>query len=181
MFSVDGFRFALAGKSGGGRQLGISPLAALKTDADSELYLKRLESYKNKKAKNKELKIQQAYDKISAEENTKIYDLFQSKLSSYPFSKRPANISDAVEKGKERFESLPLEDQVTVLEQILLSFGRSGGGSDLKLIGGVAKAGVPMLSSSLSNWKKNYTDVRIIDQSASGLFEKQSVNLLELL
>lgn len=181
VFSVDGFRFALAGKSGGGVQLGISPLAALKIDANSELYLKRLESFINKKAKNKELKIQQTYDKISAEENIKMYDLFQSKLSSNPFSKRPANVSDAVEKGKERFESLPLEDQVTVLEQILLSFGRSGGGSDLKLIGGVAKAGVPKLSSSLSNWKKNYTDVRIIDQSASGLFEKQSVNLLELL
>lgn len=181
VFSVDGFRFALAGKANGGRVIGATPLMPLVINPNDEQYLKRLESFVNKKAKNKELKIQQEYDKISTEENIKIYDLFQSKLSSYPFSKRPANTSDAVEKGKERFESLSLEDQVTVLEQILLSFGRSGGGSDLKLIGGVAKAGVPTLSSSLSNWKKNYTDVRIVDQSASGLFEKQSVNLLELL
>ena len=153
----------------------------LVTDAKAELYLKRLESFSNKKAKNKELKLQQAYDRISTEENMATYELFLSKLSAYPFSKRPANVLEALVQGRRRFEALPAEDQVAVLEQILQSFSRSGGGSDLKLIGGVAKAGVPTLSSTLSNWKKNYSDVRIIDQSASGLYEKQSANLLDLL
>jgi len=31
----------------------------------------------------------------------------------------------------------------------------------------------------MSNWKKNYSDVRIIDQSASGLWEVVSDNILE--
>ena len=31
-------------------------------------------------------------------------------------------------------------------------------------------------SSTMSNWKKNYSDVRIIDQSASGLWEVVSDN-----
>ena len=63
---------------------------------------------------------------------------------------------------------------------ILGLFGRIQS-ADLTSIGGVAKAGVATLSSTLSNWKKNYADVRIIDQSASGLFEKVSDNLLDLL
>ena len=64
---------------------------------------------------------------------------------------------------------------------IVSLFGRNGQGADLRLIGGAGKAGVSMLSSAVSNWKKYYSDVRIIDQSAAGLYEKQSVNLLELL
>ena len=37
------------------------------------------------------------------------------------------------------------------------------------------------MSSNISNWKKDYTDVRIKDRSASGLYESVSVNLLGLL
>lgn len=52
----------------------------------------------------------------------------------------------------------------------------------MTLIGGKThSAATVSFSSTISNWKKNYTDVRIIDQSASGLWEKQSQNLLELL
>ena len=36
-----------------------------------------------------------------------------------------------------------------------------------------------VMSSNISNWK--YNDIRIIDRSASGLFEKRSKNLKELL
>ena len=42
-------------------------------------------------------------------------------------------------------------------------------------------AGSIRISSSLSNWKKKYRDVRMIDRSAAGLFESTSENLLELL
>ena len=52
---------------------------------------------------------------------------------------------------------------------------------DLSIIGGGPQAGKVGLNSSLSNWKKHYKDVRIIDQSASGLFEHSSENLLALL
>ena len=69
---------------------------------------------------------------------------------------------------------------VGVLLAIQGLFGRATK-ADLTAIGGVASAGVSILSSMISNWKKNYTDVRIIDCSASGLFETVSDNLLELL
>ena len=55
-------------------------------------------------------------------------------------------------------------------------------GCDLTLIGGKAhSAATVSFSSIISNWKKNYSDVRIIDQSASGLWEVVSDNILEYL
>ena len=60
-------------------------------------------------------------------------------------------------------------------------FGRIAGGCDLTAIGGAGKAAATVnFSTTASNWKKNYSDVRVIDVSASGLWEKQSGNLLEL-
>ena len=75
-------------------------------------------------------------------------------------------------------------DITVLLESVLLSilglFGRANK-ADLSEIGGAPSAGVAALSSSISNWKKNYTDVRIVDRSASGLFETVSDNILDLL
>ena len=53
--------------------------------------------------------------------------------------------------------------------------------ADLKDFKESVSSGQTALSLNLINWKKNYTDVRIVDQSASGLFEKMSENLLDLL
>lgn len=61
-------------------------------------------------------------------------------------------------------------------------FGRISSGCDLSAVGGTPKSAATIgLSSTVSNWKKRYKDVRIIDSSASGLWEKRSCNLLDLL
>ena len=61
-------------------------------------------------------------------------------------------------------------------------FGRMTGGCDLTLIGGSAhSAATGSLSTTISNWKKKYSTVRIIDQSPSGMWEKSSENLLDFL
>ena len=53
---------------------------------------------------------------------------------------------------------------------------------DKSLIGGSPNSGATVnFSSTISNWRKNYSDVRIIDQSPSGIWEKRSENILELL
>ena len=72
------------------------------------------------------------------------------------------------------------------MEKALLSihviFGRVAGGCDLTLIGGAGKAAATNgFSATISNWAKTYSDVRIIDSSASGLWENKSDNLLDLL
>ena len=61
-----------------------------------------------------------------------------------------------------------------------LKTNRSGS-CDMKMVNGTAHEGIIRLNINISNWKKYYTDVRIIDRTASGLYEKRSDNLLELL
>ena len=109
-----------------------------------------------------------------------LYDCYIEKLQNAPYKYRPANPLGTLSKGREKFMLLSADQQATVLLSIQGLFGRMIK-ADLTAIGGVASAGVATLSSSLSNWKKNYTEVRIIDQSASGLFETVSENLLDLL
>ena len=59
-------------------------------------------------------------------------------------------------------------------------FGRAGN-CDLSCIGGAKDAAKATLNVGVSNWKKRYSNVRIIDQSASGIWEKVSdFNLIDL-
>lgn len=180
VLSLNGFKVCITGKSGGGKQLGVSSLTPFKTSPENETYVKRLESFEKKKKKNNNLVFSEEYDEISAEKNLDLYDCYMDKLQNPPYKYRPANPYDTLVKGREKFIALSPEQQVIILLSIQGLFGRAIK-ADLTVIGGVSSAGVSTLSSSISNWKKNYTDVRIIDQSASGLFEKVSDNLLELL
>ena len=84
--------------------------------------------------------------------------------------------------GESKFEELTFNGQVEALLNIHQTFGRLASGVDLKLIGGAGKAAATCnFSAAVSNWKKNYSSVKIIDSSVSGLWEKESENILELL
>ena len=76
----------------------------------------------------------------------------------------------------------PAHKQAAALNAILSIFkmGRVGP-CDLALIGGKKGGGYPALAMRLSNWAKQYSDMRIVDLSPSGLFEERSGNLLEML
>jgi CRISPR-associated endonuclease Csn1 len=180
VLSLDGFRVCITGKSGGGRQLGVSVMTAFKTSYEIEAYIKKLESFENKRKKNANIVWSEIHDGSSADQNIALYDYYIGKLQSSLYQYRPANPVDTLIKCRAKFETLTPDKQSTVLLQIQGLFGRAIK-ADLTAIDGVASAGVATLSSSISNWKKNYSDVRLIDQSASGLFEKISdCNLLDL-
>ncbi len=195
MLSLDGFRVCLAGKSGGGRQLIITSLCPFVASwraedialwipeekrITAEKYIKKMESFMKKKKEKPAIQANEKYDGISSKMNIALYDLYTQKMQNYPYSKRPANPCATLVTGREKFASLGVTEQVIVLMQIQGLFGRAKF-ADLTSVGGVGKAGVTCLGSSLSNWKKSYADVRIIDASASGLHEQVSQNLLELL
>jgi CRISPR-associated endonuclease Csn1 len=121
-------------------------------------------------------------DEIKKMKTSEINDLLTEKLESKAFAKRPNNPVCTLKKGKGMFVQASIFEQVKCLMQILSLFGRVSGGCDLQTVGGAGRAAAMVgFSSSLGNWKKNYSNVCIIDQSASGLFEKRSVNLLDLL
>lgn len=85
-------------------------------------------------------------------------------------------------KGRDAFIALSLEEQTMALLNILLLFKTSrSGGVDLSAVGGKSEVGDVKRSSKLSNWKKNFKDVRIVDVSPAGLHEQTSANLLDLL
>lgn len=180
VISLDGFRVCITGKANGGAIVGLSCLTAFKTDIRVEAYVKRLESFAEKQKKNSKIALSETYDNITTEQNVELYDLYIQKFQTAPFKYRPANPCATLIDGREKFCNLAPNEQVMVLLSIQGLFGRAIK-ADLSEIGGVASAGVATLSSSLSNWKKNYADVRIIDQTASGLFEKRSENILDLL
>lgn len=122
------------------------------------------------------------YDGINVKSNLALYNLYIQKLSCWPYNTRPGNETfvSKLHLHTDDFEKLDIFRQAYVLLQIQGVLGRIKQ-ADLKDFKESASSGITRLSLNLSNWKKNYTDVRIIDSSASGLFEKVSDNLLELL
>lgn len=181
MLLLNGLRVCITGKSGGGTKLGLSCITPFKTSFENEMYIKRLSSFAEKQKKNENIKVSERYDGITPQKNSELYDCFIEKLKIPPYIYRPNNFAKTLEDGRSKFLKLEPEKQVTLLLAVLGLFGQVKS-VDLRDIGGSKNAGIAALSSSLSNWKKNYTDVRLIDQSASGLFEKISdVNLLTLI
>lgn len=180
MLSLDGFRVCITGKSDGGKRLIVTVMNSFKTSIENEVYLKKLESFENKRKKNDNITLNEKFDGISKERNLDLYDCYIEKLQNTQYKYRPANPLGFLTAARSNFICLAIEEQVSVILKIQGLFGRSAT-ADLTAIGGVALAGAAKISSTISNWKKNYTDVRIIDQSASGLFEKVSENLLDLL
>lgn len=180
VISADGLRLLLAGKNSCGRQIGVTVLNPLIFDRETSAYIKRLESFSAKSEKNKYLHVDSEFDGITAEKNLNLYRGYCSKLSNPPFNKRPSNPISTLLNGEEKFIRLTLDEQVKTLTEVHSLF-RENGVADLSSLGGKKQAGITALSSVLSNWRKNYSDVRIIDTSASGLFEKVSENLFDLL
>lgn len=180
VFEFNGkFRAYLRGKAGTDK-IGMALMTPLCVGYDWEKYVKRLERFCEKKKDNPNLMYSEAYDGITVEQNAELYDLLAKKLSAATYAKIPANPIGVLTKGRDAFRTLNVFEQAACLLQIVAVFGRAKS-SDLKAINGSANAAIFGLSLSLSNWKKNYTDVRIVDSSASGLYESKSDNLLELL
>lgn len=180
VIEVDGMQLVLKGKSSGGEKISVSPCAPLILGTQIECYVKRLESFEKKRKERISIQADAAHDYITEEGNLALYDLLCVKLTDSIFAKCPGNIAKVVQEGRRRFASLVLEEQITCLLSIISWFGNVQT-CDLTSIGGTKQVGVKSPNSRLSAWKKKYTDVRIVDTSASGLFQSRSENLLELL
>lgn len=182
MMDFDGMRMCIAGKSGGGKAVIPSLSMPLIVSYDWEKYIKHIERFYEKKKENSNMIYRPEYDKITPDQNIELYDLLTEKLESKAFAKRPNNPVSTLKSGKNKFVQADIFEQVQCLMIILGLFGRTSGGRDLQIVGGARQAATMVnFSSSLSNWKQDFTSVCIVDQSASGLFETRSINLLDLL
>ena len=182
ILSLDGFRICITGNASGGKCLIAQPIMQFSSDEYWKYYLKKLEKFVEKVKNNSSYVYDVDYDVVHHEDNLKLYDLYLDKLQNSIYRKRiNAPIQTLIE-GREKFIDCSVIEQCQVLLNIHQVFGRMTSGCDLTLIGGKShSAATVSFSSTISNWKKNYTDVRIIDHSASGLWEVVSENILEYL
>ena len=190
--SLDGFRVAIANASFKDGRMSCYPTTQFAHSIKTATYIKKLEKLHENTQPNSTHIYDPKRDMVTAEENIKLYDIYISKLESTIYNKRPGlknkkkpeeSIVPSLKNKRSTFATLPPLNQCRVLLQIHSLFCRSSSdGINLKLLDSdLAKStGKARLSLSLSNWD-DYKDVRIIDSSASGLWEKKSENLLELL
>ena len=182
MLSLDGFRVCIAGIGSGGKCLVAQPVMQFSESSFWQFYLKKIESFVKKISDNPNYIYDKIFDEVSSENNIKLYDIYLNKLENSIYRKRVNNPIAILKKGKDRFIMLDIKEQSKALLNIQQIFGRIAGGCDLSLIGGASKAAATVsFSATVSNWCKTYSDIRIIDSSASGLWEKESQNLLNLL
>ncbi len=200
VLSLDGYKVTLSGKSNGGAQIIISSQEPLIMGIEIEQYIKRLESFAEKLKNNPKLTIVEERDKITSEGNIQLYDLYLQKLHSKTYYEIfGKSFIDELEDRRGVFLSSNLEIQVKALMAIGLIFKTNRSGTiDLSSIPNESKKdkkkkdnknnenkkeslGLLRLSSKISNWKKVYKDVRIVNLSASGIYQSQSCNLFDLL
>lgn len=181
VLSLDGFRVCITASLNKGKTLSTQNITQFSENVHWEYYLKKMEEFVRKTSKNPNYVYSEEYDKVSTKENEKLYDIYIQKLEHSIFSKRDRTSLSLLEKSRTKFLKLNIVSQTKVLLNIHQLFGRLSNGCDLSAIGAGKAVGSTTLSTTVSNWKKYYSDVRIIDQSASGLWEKKSENLLDLL
>lgn len=180
--SLDGLVMELRGKMNGGAYIITSVATPLILGYENELYIKRMESFMAKKQENKSIRLDEKHDGINRAKNKELFLLLRNKLKDGVFSKIPSRdkVYAAMENGEDKFEELSTEAQVECLMSIVGWFGAMST-CNLKGIGGVAQAGAKYIGARLSQIGKTYKDVRLVDQSAAGLFECRSENLMDIL
>ena len=180
--SFDGFEACIASKKTYGQQLGMCSLMPLKLREENSKYVKKIENYLNKKDVNKNIVLDENYDGINKERNLRLFHELKNKFKQSCYRQVFQKAGMLILNSEDEFKNIPIEAQCKVLNNIIFVFktGRSVG-CDLKEIGGSKNSAEYKVSSKVSNWKKDYNSVKIIDESASGIFRKESENILEWL
>ncbi len=176
LFKINGFLMHLRGTTG--PQLTVQGAVQNIVDRDIEEYIKRIENYLVRNSETTDTKtnlLLSEHDKITKEDNLRIYEYLIAKHDNTIYKYRPTNAVNKLVKCKAKFEEIVLEEQCIVIGQILQLFQCKYLGADLKLIGGGGRTGEIKVSKKL-NLAKN---VYMINQSVTGLYE-QVIDLLTI-
>lgn len=122
-------------------------------------------------------KLEKAVDKniveeiITKEKNELLYSELINKFKTGIFANRPNPVGDKLEKSKEQFNNLQIENQCLVLCQVLNLSSIMGCETNLSLIGYTARTGAMKINKKIGD-----EDIYLINQSVTGLYEKK-INL----
>ena len=167
LFNADGFYMHLSGRTS--NQLIFKGANQLCLPEDAEVYIKKVIKYINRvKASNITINIIES-DNITKEENIKIYNLLMHKLKNTVYKVKLSSQADFLEKNKESFEKLSIEEQCKLLNQILCLFQCNSLSANFSVLNGGKSSGIIKISKNISE----KSSLKLINQSASGIFEKE--------
>ena len=168
LVSVDGFRMHISSKSNGGKTFVCKPAVQLILGKENEKYIKNISNYLKKCTELRKVKEITPFDKLTNEENISIYDAITDKLLNTVFKNKFSRLGNILVTKKPLFEKLNVNEQCTVIMEILNILHADTRTGDLSLIGEPKKAGVTSLASEIKS-----DSFKIINQSITGLFETE--------
>lgn len=166
LFKVDGFYMWLSGRTG--KQLIFKGANQLILTAKDTEILKKVIKFVTRKKENKNLEIV-SHDELDTSDLLDLYDVFLDKLINTVYHVRLGAQVTTLTKKRENFSKLNDEDKCIVLSEILHMFQCQSGSANLTLIGGSAKAGILVLNNNITNFQQ----ISIINQSPTGIYERE--------
>lgn len=167
--SIDGFRMHLSCKDSGGKQICCKPGMQLAVGYQNEKYIRCISKYLSK---YKDRSINK-FDNICEEKNIEVFDLLIAKMTKSLFNVKFNDFGNKVSAKRTLFISLPLEKQCVVLSELLKILHANVMTGNLKDIGEGSTVGKMKINSKISEIK-NAKSIKLIDQSVTGLFEKET-------
>ena len=167
LFNVNGFKMHLSGRTLD--RLVFKGAMQLILPDEMYAYVRKIEKYIERNREKRKTYPLTEHQKITSEDNLKLYDILMDKLKNTSYSKKLSAQIATFENGREIFLGLGLVDQCEFLYNAFNLFKTSPAASDLTLIKGVKSAGILLIQKNISEKDSIY----IINQSVTGLFEKE--------
>ena len=158
LLEINGYRMYLSGKTGD--RLIMRNATNLCLSDKQRRYIKKIEKLSETEAVD---------DTLCESGNIELYDALADKHMHTIYAKRPNAVGEKLEKAREQFVELAVDDQCKVLYQILQLTKIGPVSADLTLIGESAHTGVMLISKKL----KQTDSVYLVEQSVTGLYEKK--------
>lgn len=112
---------------------------------------------------------------ITIDKNIELYAEFVGKFNHGIYSKRPNPMGEKLEKKREKFAKLEIEEQCKVLSEVFKLTTIGVNSANLKLLGEAERAGVMLIPKKVDGTE----EFLLIHQSVTGVYEK-SIDLLRL-
>ena len=171
---IDGFRMHISSKSSGGKQIVYKPAMQLTVSYDTEKYIRNIVKL-NSMPENYNITER---DKVSADENLKLFDILTSKMTDTILKVKFGDMGVKIASHRDAFEKLDVRKQCFVLAEILKIIHCNILEGDLTFVGGAKQSGSIKMSSVISGIK-GVKSIYLVHQSVTGLFEKK-IDLLNM-
>ena len=169
LIKKDGYFLHISGKSNS--QILLRNAVNLCLKSEWTAYIKLIEKYIESGILTTSGRNEKIY--LSTEKNIELYDILIEKHKDGIYKKRPNFVGEKLEKGREKYIELSLEEQCKILSEILKLSVIGVTIADLKLIGASSSSGKMLISNNISGC----SEIKLINQSVTGLYEN-SIDLL---